>query len=137
MPYGSEWRAQCKIFHNDLNINDVAKLRPLQKAEATLTLQQLAESLEQYYDHVRRYSSAVILSSVFGVHGATFGDPNIQRLYHAQHEFEKILEPGATPPVDIFPILKYLPDFLPPWRKWALSIRAEQRAIYFDLLGKV
>jgi cytochrome P450 len=29
------------------------------------------------------------------------------------------LEPGANPPVDEFPILKYLPDFVSPWRKRA------------------
>jgi cytochrome P450 len=31
------------------------------------------------------------------------------------------MEPGANPPVDIFPILKYIPTFLAPWK---------QRAIY-------
>lgn len=34
-----------------------------------------------------------------------------------------VVETGATPPVDFFPFLKKLPDFLSPWRKKALKVR--------------
>lgn len=137
MPYGTEWRNQRKIYQSILNINAVSSLQPLQAAEAILTLQQLAQAPEKYYDSIRRYSTAVILASVFGVRGPEFIHPNIQRLYHVQDQFTAILEAGATPPVDIFPFLKFLPAFLAPWRKWALSIRAEQRKLYFELLQNV
>lgn len=134
MPYGPEWRRQRKVYQSILNITAVTSYQPLQAAEAVLTLKQLSETPERYYDHIRRYSTAVILSSVFGIRGPQFDHPNIQRLYHVQDQFTAILETGATPPVDIFPILKFLPTFMAPWRKWALKIRAEQRQLYFELL---
>ena len=134
MPYGPEWRRQRKVYQSILNITAVTSYQPLQAAEAVLTLKQLSETPERYYDHIRRYSTAVILSSVFGIRGPQFEHPNIQRLYHVQDQFTAILETGATPPVDIFPILKFLPTFMAPWRKWALKIRAEQRQLYFELL---
>lgn len=134
MPYGPEWRNQRKIYQSILNINAVESLQALQSAEATITMQQLARAPEAYYDSIRRYSTAVILSSVFGIRGPEFNHPNVQRLYHVQDQFTAILETGATPPVDIFPVLKKLPAFLAPWRKWALSIRQEQRNLYFELL---
>lgn len=137
MPYSPEWRNQRKVYQSILNINAVGSLRSIQAAEATVTLKHLAESPEGYYDHIRRYSTAVILASVFGIRGPSFDDPNVQRLYHAQDQFTAILETGATPPVDIFPVFKALPTFLAPWRKWALSIRKEQRQLYFDLIQKV
>lgn len=137
MPYGPGWRNQRKVYQSILNINAVLSLRPLQAAEATLTLRQLMHTPQDYYDHLRRYSTAVILSSVFGIRGPEFNHPNIQRLYHVQDQFTAIMETGATPPVDIFPVLKLLPSFMAPWRKWALSIRAEQRELYFDLLQSV
>jgi cytochrome P450 len=31
-------------------------------------------------------------------------------------QFGEALEPGANPPVDEFPFLKYLPEFLAPWK---------------------
>ncbi|KAM6529366.1 hypothetical protein FALCPG4_007502 [Fusarium falciforme] len=98
-------------------------------------MSQLLQSPEQYYDHIRRYSTAVILSSVYGIRGPEFNHPNIQRLYNVQDQFTAILETGATPPVDTFPFLKHLPTLLAPWRKWALSIRREQRQLYFELLN--
>ncbi|CAG7990701.1 unnamed protein product [Penicillium salamii] len=109
----------------------------LQEAEATLTVYQLAQSFECYYDHIRRYSTAVILSSVFGIRGPEFNDPNIKRLYHVQDQFTAILETGATPSIDVFPFLKHLPDFMSPWRRWARLVRAEQRQLYFELLQEV
>jgi cytochrome P450 family 619 len=137
MPYGPEWRGQRKVYQNLMNINAVTSLQRLQNAESCLTLMQLLQTPAEYYDHIRRYSTAVILSSVFGVRGAHFQDPKVKRLYHVQDQFTAIMETGATPPVDVFPILKSLPDFLSPWRKWALSIRKEQRTLYFELLQDV
>ncbi|CAG7977580.1 unnamed protein product [Penicillium salamii] len=137
MPYGKEWRNQRKIYQAILSISAVRALTPLQEAEATLTISQLAQSSESYYDHIRRYSTAVILSSVFGIRGPEFNHPNITRLYHVQDQFTAILETGATPPIDVFPFLKHLPDFMSPWRRWAQRIRAEQRQLYFELLQEV
>jgi cytochrome P450 len=137
MPYGKDWRMQRKIYQTILNINAVTSLQELQEAEASLTLWQLAHGPQDYYDHIRRYSTAVILSSVFGLRGPDFHHPNIQRLYHVQDQFTAILETGATPPVDIFPILRYLPTFLASWKKQAAKIRLEQRQLYFELLQNV
>nr|ALC79551.1 P450 monooxygenase [Ascochyta rabiei] len=134
MPYGPNWRNQRKIYQSILNINAVGSLQALQSAEAILTMQQLAHAPQNYYDIIRRYSTAVILSSVFGIRGPEFSHPNIQHLYKVQDQFTAILETGATPPVDIFPWLKKLPSFLAPWRNWALAIRQEQRSLYFELL---
>lgn len=137
MPYGQEWRNQRKIYQALLSITAVRSLQPLQVAESTVTIHQLAQSPAKYYDHIRRYSTGVILSSVFGVRGPEFDHPNVTRLYHVQDQFTAILETGAAPPVDIFPFLKRLPDFISPWRRWALQIRKEQRQLYLELLQDV
>lgn len=134
MPYGPEWRTQRKIIQSILNINAVKSLQPLQEVESILTMQQLSQDPGGYYDHIRRYSTAVILSSVFGIRGPTFDHPNVQRLYNVQDQFTAILETGATPPVDFFPWLKLLPTALAPWRKWALNIHEEQGKLNFELL---
>lgn len=44
-----------------------------------------------------------------------------------------VVETGATPPVDIFPFLKYLPNFLSPWRAKALHVRALELKVSFVL----
>ncbi len=112
----------------------VDNLLPIQDAEATQTMVQLLEDPVGYYDHIRRYSTAVILASVFGQRGARFDSPKVQALYNAQDQFTAILEQGATPPVDAFPFLQNLPEFLCGWKTRAKEIRQLQRSLYFDLL---
>jgi cytochrome P450 len=134
VPYGDAWRQQRKVVQSLLNVNAVENLLPIQNAEATQTMFQLLQDPEGYYDHFRRYSTAVILASVFGQRGATFDSPKVQALYHAQDQFTAILEQGATPPVDAFPFLKAVPEFFASWKTWAKAIRKEQRSLYFALL---
>jgi cytochrome P450 len=136
VPYGDAWRKQRKVVQSLLNINAVDNLLPIQNAEATETMFQLLQDPEGYYDHIRRYSTAVILASVFGQRGASFDSPKVQALYHAQDQFTAILEQGATPPVDAFPFLKGMPELMAPWKTWAKAIRKEQRSLYFDLLNE-
>ncbi|KAJ5115783.1 hypothetical protein N7456_000131 [Penicillium angulare] len=105
-------------------------------AEATQTMHQLLDDPSGYYDHIRRYSTAVILASVFGQRGVSFQSPKVQALYHAQDRFTAILEAGATPPVDAFPFLKLLPEFVSPWKKEAKEIQLEQKSLYYSLLNE-
>ena len=134
MPYGDAWRQQRKVVQSLLNVNAVENLLPIQNAEATQTMFQLLQDPDGYYDHVRRYSTAVILASVFGQRGETFNSPKVQALYHAQDQFTAILEQGATPPVDAFPFLNAVPEFLASWKTWAKAIRKEQKSLYYALL---
>ena len=136
LQYGPEWRKQRKIVQSLLNTNAVDSLLPIQNAESTQTMYQLLIDPEGYYDHIRRYTTAVILASVFGQRGARFDSPNVQALYHAQDQFTAILEQGAMPPVDTFPVLKALPDFLAPWKRWAKAVRKEQKHLYLKLVNE-
>ncbi|KAK4215596.1 cytochrome P450 [Rhypophila decipiens] len=134
LPYGPEWRKQRRILQSLLNINAVDKFLPLQNAEATQTVVDIMHNPNGYYDHIRRYTTAVILASVFGQRAKRFKSKNVQDLYHAQDQFTAILEQGATPPVDAFGFLKYLPGGR--WKAWAKEVRREQKGLYMRLLGE-
>lgn len=134
-PYGEGWRRLRKAAQRSLNGKFVDDTLPTQNAEATRTVYKLLHGPENYYNHIRRYSTAVILSSVFGQRAPdTFESPKVQALYHAQDQFTAILEPGATPPVDEFPLLKYVPAMFAKWKVRAKNIRAEQQSLYYALL---
>lgn len=134
VPYGPGWRLLRKTVQALLNVKAVDSVFPIQNAEATQTMCQLIQDPSRYHDHIRRYSTAVILSSVFGQRGAEFDSPKVKALYHAQDQFTSILEPGATPPVDAFPWLRYVPEFFASWKSRAKAIRDEQRSLYFSLM---
>ncbi|KAJ5706838.1 hypothetical protein N7488_006639 [Penicillium malachiteum] len=134
--YGPQWRALRKAVQGLLNINADTALHPIQVSEATQTMCQLLEDPENYDNHIRRYATAVILASVFGQRGEKFESSNVQALYHAQERFTGILEPGSTPPIDAFPFLRSLPEFMSPWKKEAKEIRLEQSVLYYGLLNE-
>ncbi|EXJ75912.1 uncharacterized protein A1O5_00420 [Cladophialophora psammophila CBS 110553] len=136
VPYGQGWRALRKAVQTLLNVTAVDGLLPVQEAEASQTAYELMTTPEKCFTHIRRYSTAVILASVFGQRGASYEAPKVQALYHAQEQFTEILAPGATPPVDPFPFLRYMPTFLAPYKRWAANIRQEQRTLYSGLLNE-
>ena len=45
-----------------------------------------------------------------------------------------VLAPGAQPPVDFLPILKYVPERWAPWKTLYKEVRKVQRKLYFGLL---
>jgi cytochrome P450 len=124
-----------KTLQELLRTTAVDEILPIQEAESIQTLHHLLHSPERWFDHVRRYSTAVILASVFGLRGAHFDSLRVKALYDVQDQNTAINELGATPPVDIFPFLKSLPDILSPWRKWARNIRTEYRELLFKLVA--
>ncbi|KAK5046472.1 hypothetical protein LTR84_008275 [Exophiala bonariae] len=94
------------------------------------------ESPASSFNSIRRYSTSVILASVFGQRATSYATPKVQALYHAQEQFTEILAPGATPPVDAFPVLRYIPAFLAGYKSRAARIRREQRTLYSSLLDE-
>ncbi|KAF2174241.1 hypothetical protein M409DRAFT_35217 [Zasmidium cellare ATCC 36951] len=133
-PYGDKWRQLRRIIQELLRTSAVDKLVPLQTAESTQTLYHLLHDPNRWYDHIRRYSMAVMLASIFGLRGASFDSPRVKTLWDITEQNTAINELGATPPVDIFPFLKLLPDFLSPWRIWARNIRKDYRKWLFGLV---
>lgn len=123
-----------KTLQQLLRTTAVDEILPLQEAESIQTLHHLMHSPERWFDHVRRYSTAVILASVFGLRGAHCDSPRVKSFYDVQDQNAAIHELGATPPVDIFPFLKALPDSVSPWRRWARSIRSDYRKLLFKLV---
>jgi cytochrome P450 len=136
VPYGDAWRKLRKAVQSVLNLTAIDKFLPIQNAEAAQTLYQLLKDPGNCWKHLRRYSTAVILASVFGQRGESYESEKVQALYHAQEQFTALLAPGAHPPVDAFPFLRYIPSFLAPWKIKASLIRQEQRSLYFKLMNE-
>lgn len=60
--------------------------------------------------------------------------PEITTFFNVLDNWVRILEPGATPPVDIFPILKLVPERWAKWKRDCSRIRCMQRDLYFGWL---
>ncbi|KAL3454591.1 cytochrome P450 [Aspergillus insuetus] len=135
-PCGDDWKALRKGAQGLFTPRELAGIQPIQEAEATQTVYDMIRDPTRYYEHIKRYTTAVILASVFGQRGEDFDSPNIQALYDVQNRFTALLEPSAAPPVDGLTFLQYLPEFVAPWKRKAEKIRRDQRALYFRLYSE-
>lgn len=58
----------------------------------------------------------------------------MKRLYELLHHFQKVMELGATPPVDFFPFLKWVPErFLGHWVTRANKVGRDMDSLYGDV----
>lgn len=62
----------------------------------------------------------------------------MKKLYAVMEDWSKVMEPGNTPPVDIIPIFKWIPEQLTGmWRSRAAHVGKEMNELYDDFLNKV
>jgi len=132
--YTDEWRILRRTAHAILTPQASMQHLPIQKAEATQLLHDLLIAPEKFYTHIRRYSNSVIMSVLYGKRSPRYETAHATAFFEVQHLWELALEPGAHPPVDLIPILKYIPEYWAPWKKLCKEVRDKQRALYFGLL---
>ncbi|KAJ7779139.1 cytochrome P450 [Mycena metata] len=113
--YTENWRTLRKTAHAILTPQASARHLPIQQAEAM----QLLDDILRQPQRAPRYET-----------------PETTAFFIAQHKWELVLEPGATPPVDLIPILKYVPERWAKWKRDCATTRRLQRDLYFGLLDE-
>ncbi|KAJ6527186.1 cytochrome P450 [Mycena capillaripes] len=76
------------------------------------------------------------ISVLYGKRSPRYETPQTVASFNAQHEWEQLLDPGATPPIDLIPILKYFPARWAKWKRDCARTRKLQRDLYFGLLDE-
>ncbi|QRW12783.1 cytochrome P450 family protein [Ceratobasidium sp. AG-Ba] len=131
--YTEDWRTLRRAAHAILTPQACAGHLPIQRAEASQLMHDILTNPEGFYTHIRRYSSSVILSVLWGKRAPRYETKEVTDFFHAQHKWEEVLEPGAHPPMDLIPILKKVPEALAPWKTLCKETRNLQRDLYFGL----
>lgn len=73
---------------------------------------------------------------MFGIRCATYETSVVTEFYHVMEKWQTALEPGAHPPVDLIPILRYIPERWASWKTLCRDIQYLQRKLYFGLLDQ-
>ncbi|KAI1009821.1 hypothetical protein LB504_003034 [Fusarium proliferatum] len=112
------YREQRKVASHNLSPRILdEKVGGIQDADRITTLlRDILTTPADFYHHVMRTTCSVACIMVWGQRGATYDSFFGRCVYDAMESYSEALEPGANPPVDDFPFLKYLPDFMSPWR---------------------
>ncbi|KAF4334392.1 oxidoreductase [Fusarium beomiforme] len=111
------YREQRKIAAHNLSPRVLdERAGSIQDAEISVLLRDLLDEPQDFYHHVMRTTCSVACAMVFGQRGASWESFFGHCVYDAMESYSESLEPGANPPVDEFPFLKYMPNFVSSWR---------------------
>ncbi|KAF1944974.1 cytochrome P450 [Clathrospora elynae] len=137
MQYGETWRMIRKIIHNNLNITAAKAYVPYQDLENRAMLLGFLESPDLFIDHIRRYTTSLTTQMVFGFRTTSIHDPKLLQLFSGFEKFSEIIGKQTAALLDVFPVLRVLPDFALPLRKYAKKLHERESELYIGHYLKV
>ncbi|KAK5655502.1 hypothetical protein OQA88_5773 [Cercophora sp. LCS_1] len=134
MQYSDRWRTCRKLVHQFFMEGMVVKHHiDLVNAEAIQMLRDFVVDPDGCMKHPKRFSNSIIMSLIYGTRTPSIKTRHMVKLYALMENWSKVMEAGNTPPVDIFPFLKYVPEkLLGMWRSRAQNVSDEMNALYSE-----
>ncbi|KAF8960141.1 cytochrome P450 [Flammula alnicola] len=111
MDYGERWRQHRKLMHQAFNPSAADEYKPLQLRVARDLLAKLLNTKDLMGD-IRHWAGDTIISLAYGINVQPRNDPYIMTAQEGVHPILEAAMPGAFF-VDLFPILKYVPEWMP------------------------
>ncbi|KAF2230069.1 putative cytochrome P450 oxidoreductase [Viridothelium virens] len=139
MYYGNQWRAFRRLMHQHL-MESVVESEHINivNAEASKLVRDYLHDPQNHMLHPKRFSHSIANSIVYGIRTATIRGSYMKRLYDLMEMWSELMETGATPPVDVFPWLKFLPQWMfGNYVDRAKSVGRQMETLYDDILNKV
>ncbi|CAL1703430.1 unnamed protein product [Somion occarium] len=128
--YGPMWKNMRRAAHDILSRDACMNHLPIQRAEVVKLMYDFLARPTQFYTHIYRYAASVVFSVVFGIHCPEFNDSFIQDFLIAIGIANRIMRPGGMPPIDILPVLKYIPERWAPWKTLCKQAHDMQHKLY-------
>ncbi|GFN20990.1 hypothetical protein AtubIFM56815_011436 [Aspergillus tubingensis] len=111
MDYSDNWRLFRKTINQHFSASMCEKTHVrLLEAEHTQMMRDFLLHPEKHMLHTKRTTNSIIMSLLFGIRTPSWDTPQMQDLYEIMELWSQIMETGATPPVDIFPWLHWVPQ---------------------------
>lgn len=130
MPYGETWRMIRKIMHSVLHINASKGYVPYQDLESKQMLCGILDQPNFFADHIRRFTNSLTTQMVFGFRTIDIHDENLKRLYDCVEQWSEVMGSSTAAFLDVFPLLRKLPDFMLPMRRYANELHRKEKALY-------
>lgn len=134
--YGKVWQRYRKVIHQHFMETIVMKDHlPLQQAEASQLLYDYLTNPAEHMWHPKRFTNSIACGTIWGVRSPTANTSHMRRLYELMEHWSVVMEPGNTPPVDIFPFLHLIPEkVFGNWRSRASDVGDAMNSLYNDML---
>ncbi|SLM39186.1 cytochrome p450 [Lasallia pustulata] len=152
MKYGPTWRMIRKMVHNILHVNAAKSYVPYQILENQRMLVNLLDTPDRFFDHIRRYANSLTTQMIYGFRTTDVDDPKLLRIFevcdctppecgnawakmlmNCQQGVEKVSQAaslGTAALLDVYPILRYLPNICVPIRPYAKALHKSEHDLF-------
>ncbi|KAK3382212.1 cytochrome P450 [Lasiosphaeria ovina] len=113
----------------------LGQLAPMHQASATGLVYDLLQSGDRWRDHIVSWAVTAPVAMISGAQVHDLGDSWVRDYNRVQHEFEDLLDPATAPPIDIFPILQWVPAMFAEWKRKAPATRKALLKSYGALMA--
>ncbi|KAK7037695.1 hypothetical protein VNI00_010921 [Paramarasmius palmivorus] len=150
-----EFKAIRKLYHGAMGPNTARTYRDIQELESRVLVHDLiaavdtesnfkqpkgyrmANPSQHWYSFVDRFNTSVILTVTYGKRIPNYAiDDVLQEIQDTAENVARCSMPGAFM-ADHLPILRYLPDFLAPWRLKAQKMHEREIELYGSFLDEI
>ncbi|KAF8630083.1 hypothetical protein AX17_005481 [Amanita inopinata Kibby_2008] len=132
-----KWKVFRKAASQLLCNENIKRLSPYQEAEVTQLIWEFANQRQSWVDSIKRFTTSFALGIIYGARGATLSSPNVADFRHVHPLFMHVLDFGKMPPIDLFPILTWVPECFAKWKRLVKQIRYLHAKLYDRLLTTV
>ncbi|KAF5355232.1 hypothetical protein D9758_005994 [Tetrapyrgos nigripes] len=128
--YSNDWRTARTMLQKALSKEAVIQYVPIMQAEATQLLYNMMTKPENFFADTTRFGYSVSSTVLTGTRAPSSESPISKKFFHMIEEWSGLLEPGSQPPIDLIPILKYIPARWAKWKGLCADIRRQQCELY-------
>ena len=119
-----------KIMHSVLHINASKGYVPYQDLECKQMLAGILDEPHFFADHIRRFTNSLTTQMVFGFRTIDIHDENLKILYDCVEKWSEVMRSSTAAFLDVFPLLRRLPDFMLPMQRYAKELHRKEKALY-------
>ncbi|KAI1353957.1 cytochrome P450 [Xylaria sp. FL0043] len=130
MEYGESWRIDRGIVHNSLNIKASRTYVPYQDLENKAMLLGFLEQPAEFFSHIRRYTNSISTQMIYGFRTLDIHDPQLEQLIHGFENWSELSGSQTAAFLDVFPILRHLPDMFLPAKRHASKLHKKEYDLY-------
>ncbi|KAJ7629458.1 cytochrome P450 [Mycena polygramma] len=112
LPYGKEWRASRRLFHSVFQTSVVSDFQSQQTSAVHDLLRRLMDGPDAFVEHFRHLFGSLTMSITYGIDVQSKNDPYIGMAETSLERVARMAVPGSFL-VDVFPILKHVPEWFP------------------------
>ena len=130
------WRRGRKLMHRLTMAGAANSYQPMQSLESKRMLYDLIKTPSQYELWFERYAGGLIFRLGYGKAINTGEEEHVRKALHVVHTVERVASPGSYL-VDSLTLLKYLPDWLAPFKKEGRLLHDAELSFFRTLVSDV